>query len=424
MRGYRWRVVTVLFVMAVALYVDRVNISVAAPSLARELGLGPAALGMVFSAFLIGYASGLVPGGYLADRIGPRRLLAVSGLFWGITTASVACIPRSASVAPAALIAARFLLGLCEACAFPTFNRAIANWMLPGERARASGWLHCGAGMGGALTPPLIVSVITMWSWRAAFLLSGLFTCLVALWWYRSTTDYPADHARVSAGERALITGGRECGTRPEQPDTAWYRRALRSPEAWLLCASEFAFGVAGFVFATWFYTYFVQVRGAGATHSAWFSALPYLAIAVGAPLGGMLSDRGMRAFGAPWGRRLVPLVSISLSGIALAIAPGILDNGVSAAVFAAAAGLLYVAAPSFWSTLIDVTRRGTGVLGGAMNASNYLGSALATALLPFLVVRTGWTVGLQLASLAAFVSGLLWLGINGSRRIDGDPES
>ncbi len=424
MTGYRWRIVLVLFVMAVALYVDRVNITVAAPSFTRVLGLIQGALGAVLSAFLFGYAIGLIPGGYLADRIGPLRLLTAAGLLWGITTASVACLPRSSNTALPALIAARFLLGLCEACAFPTFNRAIANWMLAAERARASGWLHCGAGIGGALTPVLMASVMAAWGWRTAFLLSGILTCLVTAWWFRIATDHPAENPRVLAPERALLAKEGVAGIRSQRPDSAWYGRALRSPEAWLLSASEFCFGVGGFLFATWFYTYFVQVRGASALHGAWFSGMPYLAIAIGAPLGGFLCDYAVRARGAPWGRRLVPVVSLLLSGIALAIAPVIKGNGQAAAVFALAAGLLYVAAPAFWSTLIDVTRRGTGVLGGAMNGSNYLGSALATALFPFMISRTGWTSGLQYVSVAAFASGVLWLGINSSRRIDGESTS
>jgi ACS family glucarate transporter-like MFS transporter len=195
----------------------------------------------------------------------------------------------------------------------------------------------------------------------------------------------------------------------------------LRSPEAWLLSCSEFCFGIAGFVFATWYYTYLVQVRGAAALQGALLAAMPYLAIAIGAPMGGFLSDRCVLSLGAPWGRRMVPLISIMLSGIALAIAPLIHGNAAAAVMFALAAGLLYIAAPSFWSTLIDVTQRGTGLVGGIMNGSNYLGSSVATALFPLLVLRIGWTSGLQCASFAAFASGFIWLGINSSRQIDAD---
>jgi len=270
------------------------------------------------------------------------------------------------------------------------------------------------------LTPPLIASVMAYWGWRAAFLLSGALTCSVTLWWFQSATDHPADHPRVSAAEMNLMVSHREDDKiRPQLPDVAWFRRILRSREAWLLTASEFSFGVAGFVFATWFYTYLVRVRGAQGIQSAWLSSMPYMAIALGAPLGGFLCDRSARILGAPWGRRLIPLVTIPLSGVALAFAPGIASNTAAAATFALAAGLQYMAAPAFWSTLIDVTRRGAGLLGGVMNGSNYFGSALATALFPLLIATTGWEPALQSVSAAAFLSGLLWLGINSSRQID-----
>src|SRR5258708_33355019 len=81
---YRWHVVRILFVVAVVLYIDRINITIAAPYLAAEFSLTPVRLGRVLSAFLFGYAVGLAPGGYLADRIGPHRLIAAAGLSWAV----------------------------------------------------------------------------------------------------------------------------------------------------------------------------------------------------------------------------------------------------------------------------------------------------------------------------------------------------
>src|SRR5437667_1479907 len=90
---FRWRIVRVLVMVAIFLYVDRINITTAAPSLAAEFQLSPAALGRVLSAFLFGYAIGLVPGGYLADRLGPHRLIAAAGGLWGVVTILTGCVP-------------------------------------------------------------------------------------------------------------------------------------------------------------------------------------------------------------------------------------------------------------------------------------------------------------------------------------------
>jgi MFS family permease len=141
--------------------------------------------------------------------------------------------------------------------------------------------------------------------------------------------------------------------------------------------------------------------------------------MAVGAPLGGWLCDRCVRRWGNPWGRRIVPLVSIILSGLCSMAAPVIRSDLGSAAVFALAAGFLYAAAAAFWSTLIDLTRRGVGVLGGLMNGVGSLGGALGTMFFPRLVPLVGHEGALQWAGAMAVVSGLIWLGIDSSRQID-----
>jgi predicted MFS family arabinose efflux permease len=111
--------------------------------------------------------------------------------------------------------------------------------------------------------------------------------------------------------------------------------------------------------------------------------------------------------------------VAITLSGIFGIVAPAIRDNTISAIVFSLAAGLQFVAAPSFWATVIDITRRGTGILGGFMNGSGNLGSAIGTLAFPWLVRRMGWEGALEAAGATAVISGLLWLEIDSSRQID-----
>jgi MFS family permease len=419
---FRWVIVAILCTIAFVLYIDRVNLMVAIPSIEGEFDLDEQTCGNILSAFLFGYAVGLVPGGWLADRFGAHRILTAAGLSWGLLTILAGCLRKSfheTSLDPATtLIALRFLLGVCEACAFPAFSRALANWMRRSERAMASGLIHCGSGLGGSFTPIFIAAIISQWGWRTSFILSGLITFGVALLWWRAAADEPAEHKRVSLEELRIIAADKEeCHAKP--PDWAWYRRAACSLSAYMLCVSEVFLGLTGFVFVTWFYKYFVQVRQAGAMSSAVFSSLNYLAIAVGAPIGGYLCDRCVRRWGSPWGRRIVPLVSITLSGLCSIVAPTVANNAVSAGLFALACGLLYAAAAAFWSTLIDVTRRGAGVLGGLMNGSGSLGGAIGTICFPWLLGQVGWTLALQFGGLMGIFSGLSWMLIDSSRQID-----
>jgi ACS family glucarate transporter-like MFS transporter len=419
---FRWIVVALLCAVAFVLYIDRINIMIAAPHLEKEFDLSSQMMGNVLSAFLFGYALGLVPGGWMADRFGPHRVLTLAGLSWGVLTVLMGCVPKQVSLhaldSGVVLILARFFLGICEACAYPTFNRALANWMRRSERAFSSGLIHCGSGLGGAFTPVFIAVIVQQLGWRESFWLSGAITLGVAVLWWKLTTDHPAQHARVNAGELQAIASERE-ELQPAPADRQWYRSLARSQNAYMLCASEFLYGLSGFVYLTWFYIYFVKVRGAGDLYSAILSSFTYLAMAVGAPIGGMLCDLCVKRWGSPWGRRTVPLVSIALSGILGMIAPVIANNTLSAVVFSVAAGLQFVAASAFWATVIDITRCGTGVLGGFMNGSGNLGSAIGTIAFPWLVERLGWDLALQVSASAAIASGLIWMFIDSSRQID-----
>lgn len=420
--GFRWAIVALLVAVSFVLFVDRINITVAAPYLRTEFGFSAAALGDVLGAFMLGYAVGLVPGGWLADRFGPWRMLTGAGLAWALLTVLMGLVrtdvfglhldPRTT------LITARFLLGLCEACAFPTFSRALANWMRRGERASSMGLIQAGSGLGGAATPVIIEAIIRQWGWREAFLLSGLITLLVALAWWALAADHPSEHKRVGKDELDTILEDKE-EARAKPVDRRWYRRLITSRNFYVLCGSQFFFGVAGFVFYSWFFTYFKEQRGAEPRYAAVLSSLTFLSLAVGAFVGGLLCDRCMRKWGAPWGRRTVPLLAITLGGCLGLVAPILANNTASACLFALTAGVLYLAASGFWSTAIDLTRRGTGLFGGVMNAANWTGAALATIYFPRLVPWLGWERTLQGAGLAGILSGLLWLAIDSSRQID-----
>lgn len=233
----------------------------------------------------------------------------------------------------------------------------------------------------------------------------------------------PSDHPRVSEQELSLIASEKE-EMQIERPDSVWYQQSFRSRNAYMLCLSEIFYGLSGFVFLTWFYIYFVKVRGAGDLYSAVLTSLTYLAGAAGSLMGGILCDCSLKKWGSPWGHRIVPLPAISASWISYIIAPAIRNNTASAVIFSLAAGLQFVAAPAFWATVIDITRRGPGILGGFMNGSGNLGAAIGTVTFPWLISISGWEMALQLAGLAGLLSGLVWLFIDSSHQIDTLPAS
>jgi ACS family glucarate transporter-like MFS transporter len=134
-------------------FLDRVNISIAGSSIRGEYGFTNVELGWIFSSFLVGYALFQTVGGRLADRLGPRRVLAAGVLWWGIFTALTAAVPSGIAAALVLFISVRFLLGAGEAVIYPASNQFVARWIPTQERGIANGWIFAGVGAGAGFTP-------------------------------------------------------------------------------------------------------------------------------------------------------------------------------------------------------------------------------------------------------------------------------
>src|ERR1700746_1399718 len=143
-------------------YMDRVNIASAVPVIQRDLGFSMRPIGWIFSSFRWGYALFQIPGGWLGDRIGGRRALSLVVVWWSVFTSLTAFSWNALSMG-----LCRFFFGMGEAGAFPIATRSLSRWMLPTERGFAQGTTHAFSRVGAALTPPLVVTMMIRFGWRA-----------------------------------------------------------------------------------------------------------------------------------------------------------------------------------------------------------------------------------------------------------------
>src|SRR5579863_8196105 len=180
-------------------YMDRVNISSAVPVIQKELGFSMVTVGWILSSFRWGYALFQIPGGWLGDRIGPRKALALIVTWWSIFTSATALAWNATS-----MVVIRFLFGVGESGAFPIATRSLSRWMLPSERGFAQGITHAGSRLGAALTPPLVVLLIVNYGWRSAFFIFGVFGIAWAAIWFAWYRDTPEQHASVNEAELDL----------------------------------------------------------------------------------------------------------------------------------------------------------------------------------------------------------------------------
>src|SRR6202047_2366471 len=172
----RWVVLFLISLMYLLTYMDRSNISVAAPAIAKEFGLSKTAMGFVFSAFLWAYAMGQIPGGWLGDRFGPRRVLLAIIPFWSLTV-----VATGLTTGVISLIAIRFILGLSEAGAFPIATRAMQLWFAKSERGLVHGVTHSFSRFAVAITPFVAVSIMAAFGWRTIFYIFGSAGFLLSL---------------------------------------------------------------------------------------------------------------------------------------------------------------------------------------------------------------------------------------------------
>ena len=279
----------VLCLMYFVAYVDRVNISVAGPTMRQELGLTPTELGFIFSAFAYPYAAMQIAGGWAADRFGPRRVLAILSLLWAAAT-----MLTGLAWSVASLVWFRLLVGVGEGGAFPTATRALTCWLPVRERAFAQGITHSFARLGGAVTPPIVLAIVARYGWREAFYVLGAVSLAWTAVWLVSFRDSPEQHPWVTGEELAVIHAGGGARRAARGP-TPWRQIASRM---WLVTLVDFCYGWSLWVFLTWLPSYLSDARGFKLREMAVMTTLPLLAGVVGDTLGGVISDAIFRRTG------------------------------------------------------------------------------------------------------------------------------
>jgi ACS family glucarate transporter-like MFS transporter len=419
----RWFLVFWLFILSAVSYLDRVNISIAGGPIAEAYHLSDVQLGKVFSAMLVGYALFQTVGGRLADRFGPRRVLAGGVMWWGVFTALTAMVPANIAGALFVFVAVRFLLGAGEAVIYPSANQFIARWIPTTERGIANGWIFAGVGAGAGLTPLLVTYIMVHYGWRSSFWVCSAIGFAAGAVWFVNARDTPAEHSGVSASELTLIRSGLTQAEPKQEPMNAQkvlvsWTRVLHSREVWAVTLSYFCYGYVAWIFFSWFYRYLAKVRGLDLKASAFYTMLPFLAMLACCLAGGAINDRLTRWRGPRVGRCGLAACSIGVAAIFIALGSQVQSARLASVVLAGGAGALYLSQSSFWSVTADIAGASSGSVSGFMNMGNQVGAALTASLTPWIAARFGWTTSFLVASALCVVGAVSWLFVNPSREL------
>ncbi len=408
------RVLWLLCLMYFLLYIDRVNISTAAPLIRKEFGFDAATLGLIFAAFAYPYAALQLVGGWLADTLGARRTLGIFGLI-----VCAATVLTGAAGGFLSLYLARFALGVGEGAAFPTATRAMARWMPERQWGYAQGLTHSFARIGNAVTPPLIALLVTYLSWRGSFAVLGVASLVWVAVWVWFFRDEPAHHPRLHPRELASLPQRRGQDSRPwEQRLAEWPRLALHILP---VTAVDFCYGWTLWLFLSWIPSFFYESFHLALKDSALFSSGVFFAGVVGDTLGGIISDHILRRTGDVRRARCA-VISAGLFGAFVFLVPVLLvhDLVTTAACLSLAFFCAELVVAPIWSVPMDMAPNHAGTASGMMNFGFGLAGMISPWFFGKMIDLTGsWTYPFLGSIALLLVGAVMALRLRPDRRFE-----
>jgi sugar phosphate permease len=411
--GVRQRVLWLTVIVYMITYMDRICISHAAGEMRKEYGFDAVTLGWIFSAFNLSYSLLQIPGGWLGDKFGPRRVLTAIVLWWSAFTAATAL-----AVGKFSMYAVRLLFGAGEAGAFPTATRALSLWLPASERGFAQGVTHSGARLGAALTPPLAVYLIAQFGWRSVFYIFGALGALWAVIWFWYYRDLPEQHGSVNEAELQVILEGGQTRKARARAQIPW-RQIFRSGNLWLLCAMYFCYAYSLWIYLSWYPTYLQEARGFTLRQMGFWHMVPLIAATIGDTAGGWLSDHLARQkHSLRFARRSVAVIGFALAAAFIVPATLTADRYWSVTFTTAALFFLECTVGVSWAVAMDIGPAYAGSVSGVMNMCGNLGGLLASLAVGYMVQYLNWQVPFLAASGLCLLGALLFLRIDPSERI------
>ncbi|QKV97047.1 MFS transporter [Streptomyces sp. NA02950] len=398
---YRYVIFCLLVAVALVNYIDRGAISYAAGPVTAEFGFDKPAWGQVLGFFGYGYMFGALLGGWLADRIGPRRVWLCAGAAWSVLEIASAFageigIGLFAGSALAGFAVVRVLFGFTEGPAYSTINRTIADWAAAKERGFAVSLGLLSTPLGALLTAPVSVGLLTLTdSWRTTFIILGVVGLLLLIAFYRMFRNAPEDHPKVTAEELRHIRGigepaGPEAAAQPDIRVPAW--AFFRSRTLLLNAVGYFSFMFVNFTILTWVPKYLQDEFGFSLGSLWYLGMVPWIGACVTILLGGRISDRLRRRTGSlRVARNAVAVCSMAATSLCFLSIP--LVNSAVGVLTLMAIGNALNSLPNavFWSVIIDTAPTRAGTFGGFTHFIANIAAVAAPTLAGYLAARWGY---------------------------------
>lgn len=366
----------VLSSMYLIMYLDRVNVSIAAKDIMKEFSLSNVQIGLAFSAFSWPYLVGQLAGGWFAKQFGSRVALVFCGMLVAISTFATGFVTGLVS-----LFVVRLALGCGEGPSFSAATAAMRDWYPERRFGFIQGITHSAARLGGAIAPPIVAFIIALGGWRWAFIVCGILSGIWAAVWWVYFRDDPHKHPGMTEKELSRLAPPSKVTRKTKMPFFALAKRIAS------VTAVDFCYGWTLWVFISWIPLYFMNRHHLDLKHSAALAGLAFFAGVVGDTIGGTFSDwLYVKTGNKRIARNLLIAVCLSLAGLFLYFTMLTMDVTNVAILLGAAFFFLELVVGTIWAVPMDITREFAGMAGGMMN----FGFGLAGIISPIVF---GWVI-------------------------------
>jgi ACS family glucarate transporter-like MFS transporter len=414
----RHGVIAFAVLLGVVHYIDRVCISKARPFIQNDLGFDDTQMGYVFSAFTLAYALFEIPGGWLGDKWGPRRVLPAIVMFWSVFTAATGYAWNLMS-----MLVCRFLFGAGEAGGFPNIAKMFSIWLPQREHGVAQGITWMAARWGGAVTPLLVVWVLSFMSWRMTFVLFAGLGVIWAVSFYLWFRDNPREHKGVNAAEMLMLEEAQRNldGKHAKIP----WKRLLTTRSVLLLWVYYFCISYVWYFYITWLPKFMEAKNGLNMdmqdTWPSILNGLPLFLGGIGCFIGGIVARRlSAKSGNLSRARRTVGVLGMLAAGGMILVATTQHSPPYAMLALGLSGFFNDLSMPGAWGACMDVGGKLAGSVSGSMNMIGNLGGALGGVAVPWLMHLThqSWDKVFYVAAATYLIAALCWMFIDSDERL------
>jgi ACS family glucarate transporter-like MFS transporter len=409
----RWRIFSLLFGFGFLAYFQQKSITVVAAQMMPDLHLSQFKISLIEWGFVVGYGLFQLPGGIFGQRQGARRTFVIVGLAAFVATIGMPLAPfvLTGGGLFIALLAVQLMLGCSQAAIFPVSAGVFEVWFAPPQWTSVQGLQTMGLGLGAALTPPLVATLMSTMGWQRALLWVSLPALgLIGLWaWYGRNT--PREHPSMSAQELAEI-GSQAPAPVDSTIDFKQLLNILKNRNVLVLAISYLCMNYSFYLLSNWVFLYLVQERHFSLLESGWLATAPPLAAAAGAGVGGVITGVLCRRLGNRWGYRLVPLIAMPVAGALLLVSVNAANPYLAVAGLAVCFAAVELNEGAYWGAAMTLGRGDTMAVSGVMNTGGNLGGIIGIPIVGYLSGEHWWYAAFVLGAAFSVACAVAWLWI------------